>query len=280
MKKSRTTLIRSAAICVASALSLATLVAAPSGAWANDATPASASPEIVAESLENVEKANPSLLREPVGDSGTGINPLLKGNSNVTVPTTLSDGVAIANDNGVFHIELPNALGGGPAQTLDNGTVVYPGDSSANSVAVIDGGVQMLTTIARADAPVDYSYKVSLETDQKLELTDTGAAVVNADGSLAVVVSEAWAKDANGMDVPTSYTVDGSTLTQTVEHTTMKNVAYPVVADPIFQAPFVVKCLVGLGLSGPQITQIALSGTPWSVLAAFGRAGVACIFGR
>ncbi|MGO4782714.1 hypothetical protein [Cryobacterium sp. W22_MBD10_FK3] len=274
----RTRPTRSAAICVASALSLLTLIAAPTGAWASDTSSANASPYVIAESLANIETANPSLLREPVGNSGTGTSLLLSGN--VTVPTTLSDGVTVASDIGGFHVDLPNASTAGAAQTLDNGTVVYPGGSSANSVAVIDGGVQVLTTITRADAPVDYAYDVSLEASQKLELADAGPAVVNGDGSLAVVVGEAWAKNANGVDVPTSYTVAASTMIQTVDHTSMANVAYPVVADPIWLAPFVVKCLVGLGATGPQIAQIGLSGTPRSVLAALGRAGVACVFGK
>ena len=40
-----------------------------------------------------------------------------------------------------------------------------------------------------------------------------------------------WAKDANGQDVPTHYEIDGTIVTQIVEHKG-DDVAYPVVADP------------------------------------------------
>ena len=85
----------------------------------------------------------------------------------------------------------------------------------------------MLRTIARADAPVENAYAVTLEAGQKLELTNTGAAVVNEDGSMAVVAGDAWVKGASGVDVPTHYSVDGSTLIQTIDHTSVENVAYP-----------------------------------------------------
>ena len=63
----------------------------------------------------------------------------------------------------------------------------------------------MLTTIAVADAPTRYSYEVSLKPRQYLELTDSGAAVVNGDGTVALAVASAWAKDANGKNIQTNY---------------------------------------------------------------------------
>jgi len=116
---------RAAAICVTSALSLATLVAAPSGACAVDDNSTSASLAVIAESLANVESAEVSLLREPVGNSGVGTNSLLSGS--VTVPATLSDGVTMDGSSSEFHVELPNAASAGSVQTLGDGTVIYPG---------------------------------------------------------------------------------------------------------------------------------------------------------
>lgn len=39
-----------------------------------------------------------------------------------------------------------------------------------------------------------------------------------------------------------------------------------------------IECLVGIGLKGPEITRIAQLGTPYSILAPFGRGAVACVF--
>lgn len=80
-------------------------------------------------------------------------------------------------------------------------------------------------------------------------------------------------------DVPTHYEVHGSTLTQIVDHTGGR-FAYPVVADPIWLAPWVVRCLIGIGINGATITRIASSGSPGAVLAAFGYGAFRCVLGR
>lgn len=53
--------------------------------------------------------------------------------------------------------------------------------------------------------------------------------IVRVDGTVVMTVAQPWARDANGKDLPTSYTLDGTTLTQTVDTATA---AFPVVADP------------------------------------------------
>ncbi len=139
----------------------------------------------------------------------------------------------------------------------------------------------MLTTIANQDAPSQYTYDVTAELGQRLELADGGGAViVNTDETIAAVVAPAWAKDANGKDIPTRYEIDGNRLIQNVEHVNINTVAYPVVADPIWLAPWVVRCLMALGLSGPQITRIAQGGSPGAILAAGGFAALRCVLGR
>lgn len=80
-------------------------------------------------------------------------------------------------------------------------------------------------------------------------------------------------------DVPTHYEVHGSTLTQIVDHTGGR-FAYPVVADPVWLAPSVVRCLIGIGINGATITRIASSGSPGAVLAAFGYGAFRCVLGR
>ncbi|PPI41717.1 hypothetical protein C5D50_01750 [Rathayibacter sp. RFBD1] len=238
-----------------------------------------ASTGVVARSLAIVENANAALLRDSIAD-GTGRTRLVGGDS-VTVPSDLLDGVTLASDKGQpLMIQLPHASTAGAPAVLGDGTVIYPGQSSANSVIVSDSGVQMLTTIADAEAPADYPYEVTLSEGQTLALVDNGAALVNADGSTAVVVGDAWAIDANGAAVPTRYSVEGATLTQHVDHTATENIAYPVVADPVWLAPAVIRCLSGLALTGPQIATIASTGSPASIGGALGRAALACLTGK
>ncbi len=49
-----------------------------------------------------------------------------------------------------------------------------------------------------------------------------------------VTIAAPWAKDANGNDVETFYTVNGDDLTQVVNHVNA-SVTYPIVADPTYK---------------------------------------------
>ena len=57
-----------------------------------------------------------------------------------------------------------------------------------------------------------------------------GARIMGADGDTIGVFDVPWAYDAAGLIVPTRYEIDGSTLTQVVEHSS--SFAYQVVANP------------------------------------------------
>ncbi|TKJ96859.1 hypothetical protein PlfCFBP13513_15740 [Plantibacter flavus] len=94
-----------------------------------------------------------------------------------------------------------------------------------------DGSVQITTVIESANAPTAYSYAIKLPEGGYLEELEAGMVIIrDAAGQYRGGILPAWAKDANGQDVPTSYSIDGSTLTQTVDHTA--STAFPVVADP------------------------------------------------
>lgn len=68
--------------------------------------------------------------------------------------------------------------------------------------------------------------------DSTVTLTaDGGAAIAGADGVALGRVESAWAFDANNAPVPTHFELDGTLLTQVVDHTS-SGVAYPIVADP------------------------------------------------
>ncbi|QHF23418.1 hypothetical protein GTU73_04940 [Rathayibacter sp. VKM Ac-2804] len=264
-----------------SALSFTALVAvsallAPAAIAAEDPGPPTLASATVAEALENVERVDPTLLHDAVLE-GAGTAAL--GSGSVVVPSDPSAGVRIGDGARTVIVDLPAAESAGPAAALADGGVVYPAAHSATSVVVGDRGVQMLTTIADAQAPADYSYDVTLAEGQRLELLGDGAAVVDADGGIALLIGAAWAIDADGDRIPTHYSVSGSTLTQTVDHSA-PGVAYPVVADPAWLAPFVFKCLIGLGINGPQIVSIMASGGPGSIGGGLAVSIMVCLRGK
>ncbi|WP_431774551.1 hypothetical protein [Streptomyces cucumeris] len=230
---------RTIATVVASAvIATGALVALPSNAAADSSDTVSSSE--IAAALGNTDARNGVLVEEPVPSSTDADSAAVvqQNGTSIEVPKNPEDGVSLQGDDiPEITIDLPNADASKDATRLKDGTVAYPGvDGSAQAVIPADGGVQMLTTIANADAPTRYDYKVDVPDGGRVEVSpdNSGAVIVDGAGNPAVVVPAAWAKDANGTAVPTHFETDGTSLTQVVEHTN-GGYNYPVVADPGFR---------------------------------------------
>ncbi|WP_136610477.1 hypothetical protein [Sinomonas albida] len=278
----RSVVNRLLAMVTAFGLCLLTLGLGPAALAIENAPPGmKATESVVRESLLKSTLADKKLVANSVTGATMPLGDIDHRGGSVKVPTDLEHGVTLRDANGsTTHIALPNASSAGDAQVLDSAVVTYPGEHSANTVVVGDLGVQMLTTIANYGAPTRYEYRVSLVPGQRLTLTEYGPVVLDERGEIQLAVGAPWAKDSNGRDAPTHYEVTGDTLTQVVEHRSDVNVAYPVTADPIWLAPWVVKCLIGIGIRSSDIMRIFQLGTPAAIAAAFGRGAVACIFGK
>lgn len=98
-----------------------------------------------------------------------------------------------------------------------------------------------MINIIDKEAPKEYQFKIKLPVGSSLvsakdylgEENDTKEVfIINSDNIITNVFSPAWAKDANGENIPTNYKVIGNTLVQTVDFD--NNSAFPIVADPDF----------------------------------------------
>lgn len=148
------------------------------------------------------------------------------------VPLNPESDIVVSDDAGNrVSLGLPDELTVGKGVVADDGTVVYadatqPGDAVAVQT-LSDGSTRVQTVIAGADSPHEFSYSLS---GYMPAVSDRGEAMFyKADGDF-VPVAAAWARDANGNDVPTSYEVRGGKLVQLVEPTA--DTVYPIVADP------------------------------------------------
>lgn len=152
------------------------------------------------------------------------------------VPKDPERGIGLDTPGGDIRVSLPNAADAGSATKLADGTVVYPSkEGTADAVVPLSNGVQVLITIANSDAPTIYRNEVIMTSGQRLvETSDGGVQVIDDNGDPALILPAPWAKDANGRAVPTRYEIDESAVVQVVEHTTVSDVAYPVVADPTY----------------------------------------------
>lgn len=189
--------------------------------------------------LEALDDVPGGLVRDavvaaPVPIAG-GAHPQTAAPLVVDIPADASQGVGLTAGDFSLKIGLPDADEASTAARASGGATAYPSEGdSANAVVPVRGGVQLLSVIESQDAAETYSYPLTLPAGHLLESTaDGGAQVVDERGTVKVLFEPAWAKDAAGVSVPTHYEVEGSTLTQVVEHRSASDISYPVVADPL-----------------------------------------------
>lgn len=207
-------------------------------------TMTSVSPANAADSVDNVSavdveaslgRAASPLVSEAINTASTAADAAVvtDGLNTVTIPRDPSDGVELTVDTASVSIRLPEVEEASAAVSLDSGAVTYPATNGvANTVIPRDGGLQMLTTIASAEAPTSFAYDVTVPEGGSISLVGDGSAViVDAGGEPVLTTTTPWAVDANGNHVPTHYEIEGDSLVQIVEHAAGDH-AYPIVADP------------------------------------------------
>ncbi len=180
--------------------------------------------------IQGIAPESLSGLAATRSDSDTAAAATVEGGT-VQVPVDPADGLSLGNS---VQIGLPFAHHASDATDAQiPGVVAYDNKNGSTTVPLIkaDGTLQINTVIKKASAPQRYDYPIDVPDGASLTRDANGTvAVVTADGSPLRVFGEAWAKDANGQDVPTHYEVRGNTLTQVVDVT--EHTAFPVVADP------------------------------------------------
>ena len=96
----------------------------------------------------------------------------------------------------------------------------------------VTGTKAAFAVIRSSDAPSSYDFSVSGEAGLTLEQASDGTiAVKDSSGNLVNFIQRPWAVDAAGQNLPTSYRVEGTTITQTVD---LADAVFPVVADPSY----------------------------------------------
>ncbi|MDO4888012.1 MAG: hypothetical protein Q3979_04820 [Actinomycetaceae bacterium] len=170
-------------------------------------------------------------------------------------PTMTLDGETISSQSGDVVLETVDGQaaitsgdddsrmlleGEDPELTAEDGLgIVSPRDVPSTSFSIAPTSrrsVRVHSVLESEQAPERFSY--SFPQADFIEVDDEdGIAYLFAyneaktEASIVGVVDAPWAHDARGVEVPTHFEADGSTLTQVVEHR-QADVAYPVTADP------------------------------------------------
>ena len=155
----------------------------------------------------------------------------------VSLPRQANGQIVLSSNGQSIGLGIPDSQNASAAQGVGNATTVYTGGAPDMAVAAQADttGAREVVTITGDAAPSTYDFPISLPTGASL--------VANPDGSYSIIkslgtgvteqlgtIAAPWAKDANGNSVPTSYSVQGDTLVQTVDFTS--STAFPVVVDP------------------------------------------------
>ncbi|PCK70543.1 hypothetical protein PL1_2861 [Paenibacillus larvae subsp. larvae B-3650] len=153
-----------------------------------------------------------------------------------------SQSIEIRGRTDSLKISLPKVDTKEAIQT-SNGTIVYKGKEENSSVDLAvqptTKGVRNLVRINDATAPKEYNFNIKIPEGSKLvsaadylgaDFDTKEVFIVDEKNQIQSIFTPAWAKDANGNDIPTHYEIRGNDLVQKVEFN--ENTAFPVVADP------------------------------------------------
>lgn len=233
-------------VCSVVAATLVTLMASasPALAVAEDSAPTNPVLEALGNATAEANAPYQSVLSDVAStDPNPDVDAIAAtvNNVDVRVPFDPSDRLTLDTAvSGSISLQLPFADDAHDAVVIADGIVAYDNRNGSLSVPVVktEGSLQVTTVIVEASAPTEYRYDLTIPEGGAINELDNGALViVDENGSFRAGIAPAWAKDANGAEVPTHYVVNGSSVTQVVEHG--PTVSYPVVADPYLSVQMV-----------------------------------------
>ncbi len=152
----------------------------------------------------------------------------------VTIPSDADAAVVLDAGRSSLQVTLPTEVNADASEVADDGTVVYEGDDATAAAQVLeDGSVRLQTVTESADGPHEFTYTFGENVVPVEKADGTGVELVEEHDGFAMTVGEvapAWAVDANGDEVATSYEIQGNALVQVIDASA--DATYPVVADP------------------------------------------------
>lgn len=147
------------------------------------------------------------------------------------LPETGADSAEATTAVGTLTMDIPAA--GTDLAPASEATALFDGTAPATTVAVQNTteGLRALVHIDSLASPERFDFPIGGDVTALRPTEDGGVEALNANGEVIMTAPAPWATDANGVAVPTHYEVNGTTLTQVVEHHA-GTYAYGIVADP------------------------------------------------
>jgi len=136
--------------------------------------------------------------------------------------------------------------------------------SARSDTTIVSGGARVMSLVENGDSSARFA--IDLPANTALVQSGDGYSIVGSAGEARITLGQIhspWAVDAVGKKLPTSYTLEGSTL---IQHVVTDGATYPIVADPLIT--------VGWGPEGPG-TYLNITGLNAKLVSA----AVAAVFG-
>lgn len=145
----------------------------------------------------------------------------------------VTDADISVSENASAHVDRSAAHVSTPEGTVSLG-VTDAAESVLAEPILMEGG-SALIAIVISEPVIDTAFRMSLVLPEgaTASLAPDGSILIEKDnGAFVAGVATPWARDADGSEVPTSFELDGDSLVQHVDLSSVPDDAYPVVADP------------------------------------------------
>lgn len=155
-------------------------------------------------------------------------NPLVE----IGIPQEIGKGVELGDSE--VQLELPSAPEQVAPSVVDESVAFYPNVATDTDLAIAPTpeGVETMTQIRSAAAPLSQTFHLDLPAGAELQSTSIGGAEVKSGDATLVNISPAGAIDASGKAIPTEMKVSGNALTLSVSPE--EGTSYPILLDPVY----------------------------------------------
>lgn len=182
----------------------------------------------------------------------------------LSVPAAADDNQAEVTVNiGIQQISVKGNAGSAvsSSETSSELEVARSEDFAITTGLSGDGYIQLLVEVKSPTSPTSYDFYLPGVID--LEVIEVGNSaiyrLIGVDGETRGWLSKPWARDANHVDVPTTFSFSNGILTQTLDFSNA-NVKYPVVADPYLGIDLISSVQV---VTAGLFKNVSVAVTPW-----------------
>jgi len=214
------------------------LVCAPTVVFAQPQEPVSKS---TTAALENLAAVSDDTSHDVLGTSAdiaaskaSNVFDLHVAETAIVVPREPGKPIRIGTGSESIEILRPSE-NQASAMALAPGVISNEGADFSTVTSVKDSGdVQIATVINDPRSTERFEYHLDLPDDATMREVEGGVLIESKNGDLIGGFAPPWAKDANGLEVHTRYEIEGNAIVQVVDHHSVENLTYPVVADPAY----------------------------------------------